>query len=453
MDRSLVGGQVQRIAVGEVGAREVATLQVRVPGETVYVVVAGGLGVGVIDEALRARLRAGASPSPSPSQPHWRARLENARIVAMDSRGVDFVRENRRMRARDASGTLRLDLDAEAVETQAERHTPDDPLEPRQAWDALVARGTRMVEQLEHTGTRDRRDALRRALAKAVVRIERRVEAVRGDLAKMDLADAAAERARLFVVEAARAPRGATSLQAVDWSRLGPDGEALAVEMALDPAKSAQEQLDALFRKARRMKDGMRVASARLENASRARDRLAELRAAITDPTLAPDFDAIEATARRCAPRDFKLAAGMRSSKRATPSVARPPHRTFVGHAEAPIYVGRGALHNDALTVRVARPHDLWLHAKGHTGAHVVVPLHKGVSCPPELLVDAAHLAAHFSDARGERIVDVQYTQRRHIRKPRGSAPGAVMVDREKVLVLRVDDERLRRLLSTEVDV
>jgi len=45
-----------------------------------------------------------------------------------------------------------------------------------------------------------------------------------------------------------------------------------------------------------------------------------------------------------------------------------------------------------------ARGHDLWLHAKGRTGAHVVVPLDKGHTCPAEVLIDAAHLAAHFSD-------------------------------------------------------
>jgi predicted ribosome quality control (RQC) complex YloA/Tae2 family protein len=117
-----------------------------------------------------------------------------------------------------------------------------------------------------------------------------------------------------------------------------------------------------------------------------------------------------------------------------------------------PLYVGRGAAQNDELTLHVARPHDLWLHAKEHPGAHVVVPLAKGRSCPPETLVDAAHLAAHFSDARGERVVEIQYTPRRYLRKPRGSAKGAVIVDREKVLVLRVDDARLQRLLNTEVD-
>ena len=81
----------------------------------------------------------------------------------------------------------------------------------------------------------------------------------------------------------------------------------------------------------------------------------------------------------------------------------------------------------------------------------MVVALEKGASCPPELLVEAAHLAAHFSEARDERIVDVQYTPRRYLRKPRGEAPGLVIVLREKVLVLRREEAVVRRLLEGEI--
>jgi predicted ribosome quality control (RQC) complex YloA/Tae2 family protein len=77
------------------------------------------------------------------------------------------------------------------------------------------------------------------------------------------------------------------------------------------------------------------------------------------------------------------------------------------------------------------------------------VPLEKGTSCPPDVLVDAATLAAHFSDARDEAVCDVSYVERRYVRKPRGSAPGAVTYDHEKVLALRVEPERLARLLGS----
>ena len=72
-----------------------------------------------------------------------------------------------------------------------------------------------------------------------------------------------------------------------------------------------------------------------------------------------------------------------------------------------------------------ARPHDLWLHARDDAGAHVVVPLERGEACPSELLCDAATLAAHFSQARGQARVDVTYVERRYVRKPRKSRPRA----------------------------
>jgi predicted ribosome quality control (RQC) complex YloA/Tae2 family protein len=297
-----------------------------------------------------------------------------------------------------------------------------------------------------------RADALARAIAKAVTRIERRAGAVEGDLAQADLAEAAAERARLFVAEAARAPRGVARLEAVDWST----GDARAVEMPLDPARGAKEQLDAVFRKARRMKEGRAVARKRLEQARRAIEALRAIAselAASRDGGDGADAPALEARAIAAAPRDFKPVAarqaGAAPGRRAKQEPA-PPFRHFTSQDGLTILVGRGAAHNDALTLHVARPRDLWLHAKGWSGAHVVVRLAKGSVVSSGALVDAAHLAAHFSDARGESVVEVQYVERRYVRKPRGSAPGAVVVDREKVIVLRKEEPVLRRLLDAE---
>ncbi len=436
MQPELGRGHVQRIRVVWLGDREVALLEVRVTGETMHLVCAAGLGVGAVSGERRARLRdAVRHAAVSPAQVHWRARFEGSTARA-GLRGVEFAREGAVVRAESGSGSersLRLDDG-----TLAEALLAGRP--------ALDEQGAAIADALAGIGIDERRGALRSALTRAIARVERRAAAVQGDLAKMQSAEALAQRAQLFVGEAARAPRGADRLHAVDWTT----GEAVEVELPIDPALGAKDQLDRLFKRARRLKEGARIARARLEEAQAARTRLEEARSglAATDA----DLDRLEAIARAAASRDFKLAATAKVPPgRARREVApRPPYRTFVSASGARILVGRGAAHNDALTLHVARPHDLWLHAKGWSGAHVVVGLEKGASCPPDLLVEAAHLAAHFSDARDERLVDVQYTPRRHVRKPRGSAPGLVVVDREKVLVLRKDDAVLRRLLDGE---
>ncbi|HSY25846.1 MAG TPA: NFACT RNA binding domain-containing protein [Polyangiaceae bacterium] len=362
--------------------------------------------------------------------------------------------------------------------------------------DALRERGTDIAEALLRADVGDRRDALRRALTKALARIGRRVEAVQRDLTKIGEAQETARRAQLFVVEAARAPRGARELQAVDWS----SGAAVAVRWPLDPAKTAQSQIEVAFHRARRMKAAGRLVAERLRAAIVAQETLSGIAAELERPPFAPvavsetaaggerasaptasaehapgpgalaeddalapaSWTELESRARAAAPLDFKLisTAGSGSLRDATPArpgpkagadgVLRLPYRTFVGPSKRPILVGRSAEQNDALTLRVARPHDLWLHAKGWTGAHVVVPLEKGATCPADTLVEAAHLAAHFSDARGESVVEVTYTPRRYVRKPRGSAPGLVVVDREKVIVLRSRADTLRELLACE---
>jgi predicted ribosome quality control (RQC) complex YloA/Tae2 family protein len=113
------------------------------------------------------------------------------------------------------------------------------------------------------------------------------------------------------------------------------------------------------------------------------------------------------------------------------------------------LLVGRGAAENDQLTRRVARGNDLWLHARGQAGAHVVIRL-AGPEADQESLLDAAHLAAHFSDARGEPQVEVACTRAKYVRKGRGAAPGAVSYSQERVLHLRVEPARVARLLADE---
>ena len=284
-------------------------------------------------------------------------------------------------------------------------------------------------------------------MAKAALRAFRRAAAIRGDLEKIAEAEGFAKSAAWLVPAAARAPRGSLVVTGSDWST----GEEVRVQVPLDPALSPRAQVEAMFRKARRLREGKPIALGRLQGAEALH---AELGLVIAEIDAALDEDALAlllARAQALAPKDFALQrtkAGPASKLQGK----KPPFRTFVGHGDVRILVGRGAAQNDELTFAVARPHHLWLHAKGDTGAHVVAWIGKGHDATGELLVDAAHLAAHFSDARGESLVEVTYVARRYVRKPRRSPPGLVVVDREKVMTLRVDGARLTALLATEVE-
>jgi predicted ribosome quality control (RQC) complex YloA/Tae2 family protein len=442
MQPELGRGYVQRVRIARLGGREVALFEIRIPGETVHLVCVAGMGVGVLDGTRRARLReamrAGAAPGDR-TNALWRARFEGTSVARIGLQAVELVGEG---------GAALADCGDRGKRDLALRVGSAEPLDavPRET---LEQRGVIMADELGNLDVAGRRELLGRALRKAIGKVGKRVAAVEGDLSRIEGADALAVRAQLFVAAAATAPRGARQLSAVDWST----GTAQEVALALDPSRTAREQIDALFKRARRLKEGGLIARARLADA---RGALGALEEALSD-LAAPDADlaSLESRGRSAAPRDFKLSSGpaaaARSPSRPLEQVRRAPYRTFAGASGARILVGRGAAHNDTLSFRVARPHDLWLHARDTTGAHVVVTLAKGASCPPDWLAEAAHLAAHFSDARDERLVDVVYTPRRYLRKPRGSAPGLVVVDREKVFVLRKDDRVLQRLLEAEV--
>jgi predicted ribosome quality control (RQC) complex YloA/Tae2 family protein len=120
--------------------------------------------------------------------------------------------------------------------------------------------------------------------------------------------------------------------------------------------------------------------------------------------------------------RQTRAPAAQRKSTDSIPGVRR--YRSSDGYE---ILVGRGARDNDHLTFRVARPHDLWLHSADYPGSHVVIrnPA-RGRDIPHRTIIEAAQLAAHFSHARANAKVDVHYTQRKFLSKPRGAAPGLV---------------------------
>jgi predicted ribosome quality control (RQC) complex YloA/Tae2 family protein len=92
------------------------------------------------------------------------------------------------------------------------------------------------------------------------------------------------------------------------------------------------------------------------------------------------------------------------------------------------ILVGRAARDNDNLTFRVARPHDLWLHAADYPGSHVIVRNPARREIPHRTVIEAAQLAAHFSQARNDTKVTVHYTERKFLSKPKGAAPGLVRI-------------------------
>lgn len=104
---------------------------------------------------------------------------------------------------------------------------------------------------------------------------------------------------------------------------------------------------------------------------------------------------------------------------------SKPMH--YVNSEGYHFYVGKNNLQNDALTFKFATGGDWWFHAKGMPGSHVILKNDGNNELPDKVYEDAARLAAYYSKGRGQEKVEIDYIQKKHVKKPAGAKPGFVV--------------------------
>lgn len=216
--------------------------------------------------------------------------------------------------------------------------------------------------------------------------------------------------------------------------------EGRVLDIALNPELTAVENAQRYFAEYKRAKD----AAARVpERIAEVENELAFAEQVLVDLELAETRDEIEQALSEARTAGLLKESGMRSGGRA--GSAEP--RAFMSPDGMQVLVGRNARQNEALTFERAGPEDVWLHARGQAGSHVVI-LSRGAAVPESTLEYAAGLAAYYSKARNEGAVDVTWTARKNVRRAGGATarPGLVTVRNEKVLRVKpnrtMSDER-----------
>jgi predicted ribosome quality control (RQC) complex YloA/Tae2 family protein len=209
------------------------------------------------------------------------------------------------------------------------------------------------------------------------------------------------------------------------------------VSIPLNPKKSPDEQVKALFQKVKKLKiapEPLQKALLHLEQEKTScEEHMQKAAQAQTLHELKQLQQAIHLFART-------------TKKSKEPKNLVEAH-TFLSTSGFRILVGKNSTANDQLTFQVAKKDDLWLHIHQESGSHVIVQMHGKEQVDEETLLDAATLAIYFSKRRADRgIHDVLVTKRQHVMKPKGAKPGLVHVRDGKIVRIRIDPERINRL-------
>ncbi|MGN0395020.1 MAG: NFACT family protein, partial [Coprococcus sp.] len=115
----------------------------------------------------------------------------------------------------------------------------------------------------------------------------------------------------------------------------------------------------------------------------------------------------------------------------------KPLH--FVSSDGFHIYVGKNNLQNDELTFKYANGGDMWFHAKKMPGSHVIVKRMGNEELPDSTYEEAGRLAAYYSSGRTNPKVEIDYTERRNLKKPTGAKPGFVIYHTNYSMVTEPD--------------
>jgi predicted ribosome quality control (RQC) complex YloA/Tae2 family protein len=120
--------------------------------------------------------------------------------------------------------------------------------------------------------------------------------------------------------------------------------------------------------------------------------------------------------------------------------------RTFISSDGIEILVGKKAKDNDVLTFRTAKSLDTWMHAADYPGSHVVIRNPNRKEIPNKTLLEAAQLAAFYSQGKSQPKAAVNYTQKKFVNKPKGAAPGLVSLASFKTLLVepKIGDATLK---------
>jgi len=272
------------------------------------------------------------------------------------------------------------------------------------------------------------RTRLRSLIKKTLAKTERRIEALSVDLNAAGQAEEYKKAGDLILANLHRLERGREQVEL-----RGHDGETILLR--LNPKRSPTGNAELYFKKYKKAKTGREIIAARSKQAG---DEASLLRSFLSGLEQADSSDALIRIHSDLVANGYLSGEAKKKSKQCY--MPAPASFRKIEYQGWDILVGKSAAGNDYLTTKIARPNDLWLHAEGLPGSHVLIKNPGGRDIPPDVFSKAASLAAFHSKGKAAGKVAVTYTLAGLVKKPKGAKPGLVTL-RERKTIMAVPQE------------
>jgi predicted ribosome quality control (RQC) complex YloA/Tae2 family protein len=268
-------------------------------------------------------------------------------------------------------------------------------------------------------------EAPRRKLLAAIRKAERLLKNLDSDIEKHGDADRWRKYGELLLANLSTAVRDGDIVIVKDlYSENEPE-----IQIEGESRYTLNEIADHYFKRYAKARNAAGIIAERLANANSGLKNLRSQLSAIDDAIINNDLEFLLSLTEK--PKSVR-----QQSKKAKQEQSYKGVRRFVSSDGFEIWVGKKAADNDYLTFRMARSLETWLHTADYPGSHVVIRDSGKKTVPEQTLVEAAQLAAFYSNAREHGKVSVRYTQRKFVHKPKKAPPGMVSLSSFKSVLV-----------------
>lgn len=215
------------------------------------------------------------------------------------------------------------------------------------------------------------------------------------------------------------------------------------VTIPLDETKSAMENAKKYFDKYNKLKRTFEAVTVQMKETQDEIEHLESISNALDIALLEDDLVSLKEELIQYGYMKRKYTNGKGKKQKAAKVVNKPLH--FISSDGFHIYVGKNNFQNDELTFKFASGNDWWFHAKGIAGSHVVVKTN-GEELPDRVYEEAGQLAAYYSKGKEMDKVEIDYTEKKNVKKPNGSKPGFVVYYTNYSLMARPDISGLTQI-------